>query len=56
MDVTLLQNKLPEERFKEQVETLVAMGFTDRLANLQGMSFADRYHIIVDCQSLKNCS
>lgn len=28
-------NKPPEERYKEQVETLVAMGFTDRLANLR---------------------
>ena len=26
----------PEDRFQEQMETLVSMGFTDRSTNLQG--------------------
>lgn len=51
-------NKPPEERFKEQVETLVAMGFTDRLANLHVLTgtFGDLSAAVEQLNQQHSCS
>ena len=39
-------NAPPEERFRTQLETLASMGFVDRQANIQGISFFKYNHVL----------